>query len=47
MSYASEFNSLTHEDGDLCGVGGVRVCVSVGDRPENKAQTELSNTPFH
>lgn len=47
MSYGSEFNSLTHKGRDLCGIGGVHVCVSVGDRPENNAQTELSNTPFH
>ena len=47
QSYLSELDSLAHEDGDLCGVGGGRVSVSVGERPENKTQTELSSTPFH
>lgn len=43
----SQLGLLTHEVGDLCVADGGRDSVSVGARPENKAQTELSNTPFH
>lgn len=45
--YLSQLDLLTHEDEDLCGVGGGHGSVSVGVKPENKAQTEQCNTPFH
>lgn len=47
QSFLSQLDLLTHDNEDLCSVGGGRSSVSVGARPENKAQTELSNTPFH
>lgn len=45
--YLSQLDVLTHEDGDLRDICGGRSTVSVGERPENKAQTELNSTPFH
>lgn len=47
QSYLSQLDLITHEDEDLCGVGGGCGSISVVERLENKAQTELSNTPFH
>lgn len=43
----SRFDLFTQEHGHICAVGGGHVADAVGERPENKAQTELSNTPFH
>lgn len=42
-----QLDLLTHEDEELCGAGAGGGSVSAGAKSENKAQTELSNTPFH
>lgn len=44
QGYPSQLDLLTHENEDLCGGHG---SVSAGAKPENKAQAELCNTPFH
>lgn len=44
QGYLSQLDLLTHENEDLCVGHGP---VSVGVKPENKAQAELCNTPFH
>lgn len=46
-TYLSQLDLLTHEDEDRCGIGGPHGSVSVGVKPENKAQAELSSSPFH
>ncbi len=47
LSYLSQLDLLTHENEYLCGVGCGCGAIWVGERPKNKSQTELSNTPFH
>lgn len=46
-SYLSQLDLLTHEDEDICGIGGRHGSVSMGVKPENKAQAEPSSSPFH